>query len=250
MCQLLQLPQSSFYYTPQRADDSQIRTAIETICPAKPRHGHRRVADSLNRQGISIGEEKVCRLMREMGLLVRPRRRRIQTTNSPKGKPLYPNRIKGLEIVRPNQVICGDITYIPSANGRTAYLAILIDVFTRMIRGWELAWHMSVKLVDGALDKALAKGIRPEIHHADHGSQYIAQSYCQRLEALGCQISSQCQPKVVPGKIRMLKASLGISKMNWSGLRSSRISSMPIRRFHISSMWFIIMSVHIRHWGI
>ena len=62
-----------------------------------------------------------------------------------------------------------------------AYLAVLIDVFTRMIRGWELARSMSVKLIDRALDKALAKGGCPEVHHSDHGGQYIAQSYCDRL---------------------------------------------------------------------
>ena len=186
---MLQLPRSSFYYTSQRADDAQLREQIETICLKETRHGQRRVKDALNRQSIPIGREKVGRLIKEMGLSVQPRRRKIQTTNSPKGKPLYPNLIKGLEIVRPNQVVCGDITHIPLMNGRTAYLAILIDVFTRVIRGWELARQMSVGLIDTALDRALENGNCPEIHHADHGGQYIAHSYCQRLESFGCRIS-------------------------------------------------------------
>lgn len=127
--------------------------------------------------------------MREMELLVRPLRRKIQTTQSKKGQPLYPNLIKDLEITRPNQVWCGDITFIPFAHGKTAYLAILIDIFTRAIRGWEFAGEMSVKLIDQALDKALDNGVSPEIHHSDHGGQYIAKGYCDRLIALNCQIS-------------------------------------------------------------
>ena len=132
----------------------------------------------------------MCRhLMREMNLLVRPLRRKIQTTQSKKGKSLYLNLIKNLEVVRPNQVWCSDITFIPLSKGKTAYLAILIDIFTRAIRGWELELHMSEQLVDQALDLALAKWISPEIHHSDHGGQYISKGYCDRLIALNCLLS-------------------------------------------------------------
>ena len=127
--------------------------------------------------------------MGEMGLLVKRLRPPIHTTKSGKGKPLYPNLIKELEVTHPNQVWCGDITFIPLTNGKTAYLAVLIDIFTRMIRGWSLERDMSVKLIDQALDKALADGVSPEIHHSDHGGQYVAQSYYDRLVALDCQIS-------------------------------------------------------------
>ena len=64
-----------------------------------------------------------------------------------------------------------------------------VDIFTRMVRGWSLEREMSVKLIDQALDKALAKGHQPEIHHSDRGGQYITNSYCQRLREIGCQIS-------------------------------------------------------------
>ena len=77
----------------------------------------------------------------------------------------------------------------------TAYLAILIDIFTRAIRGWELELHMSEQLVDQALGLVLAKGISPEIHHSDHGGQYIAKGYCDRLIALTCQISMAAKGK-------------------------------------------------------
>ena len=127
--------------------------------------------------------------MAEMGLSVKRSRRKIQTTQSGEGKPLYPNLIKGLEITRPEQVWCGDITFIPLANGKTAYLAVLIDVFTRMVRGWSLERDMSVKLINQALDKALTKGVYPKIHHSDHGGQYVAKNYRDRLTPLNSRIS-------------------------------------------------------------
>jgi transposase InsO family protein len=97
--------------------------------------------------------------------------------------------LKGLDVIYPNQVWCADITFVPLAGGQTVYLALLFDVFTRMIRGWSLERDMSVKLIDQALDKALAKGHQPEIHHSDQGGQYIASSYCQRLWGMSCRIS-------------------------------------------------------------
>ena len=189
LCEMLQLSHSSFYYTSTVTDDVKIREALERLCLEKPRYGYRRITNQLHRAGIQIGEEKVRELMGEMNLLVKPLRPKVQTTKSGKGEPLYPNLIKGLEITRINQVWCGDITFIPLSGGRMAYLAVLIDVFTRMIRGWELARNMSVTLIDRALDRALARGTSPEIHHSDHGGQYIAQNYCDRLVSHNCQIS-------------------------------------------------------------
>ena len=195
LCELLFLQRSSFYYTSKADDDSHLRLAIEEICLKQTRYGYRRVTNRLRRAGISVDKEKVRSLMHEMGLKVRPLRRKIQTTQSKKGKPLYPNLIKNLEIIRPNQVWCADITFIPLSKGKTVYLAILIDVFTRAIRGWELDTTMSEKLIDSALDRALAQGIAPEIHHSDHGGQYIAKGYCEKLVSLDCQISMAAKGK-------------------------------------------------------
>ena len=189
LCELLELSHSSLYYTLIEVDDSWLRKTIETICLKKPRYGYRRVTNLLHRAGIEIGLDRVRRLMAEMGLSVKRSRSTIQTTKSGKGKPLYPNLIKYLEITRPEQVWCGDITFVPLADGKTVYLAVLIDVYTRMVRGWSLERDMSVKLIDQALDKAFAKGVCPEIHHSDHGGQYVAKNYRDRLTALNCRIS-------------------------------------------------------------
>lgn len=195
LCQLLQLPDSSFYYTSTQADDSQLLEGIETICLKNPRYGYRRVTNQLQRGGIEVGLHQVRCLMGQMGLSVTRLRPKVQTTKSGKGKPLYPNLIKDFEVTHPNQVWCGDITFIPLANGKTAYLAVLIDIFTRMIQGWSLETDMSVKLIDQALQRALAKGVSPKIHHSDHGGQYVSQSYCDKLISLDCRISMAAKGK-------------------------------------------------------
>ena len=189
LCKLLGLAHSSFYYTSTAKDDSWLRSRIERICLTHHRRGYRRVTNALHREGIIVSKKRVQRLIQEMGLQVRPRRKRIVTTRSQSGESPYPNLLKGLDITYPNQVWSADITYVPLVNGQTAYLALLFDVFTRMVRGWSLERDMSVKLIDQTLDKALATGHQPEIHHSDRGGQYIAKSYCRRLVAMGCRIS-------------------------------------------------------------
>ncbi len=189
LCKLLDLARSNVYYGSIAKDDSWLGKRIERICLTHHRHGYRRVTDELHRQGVIVSHKRVQRLMQEMALQVRPRRKKLITTRSQAGRCQYPNLLKGLEVSYPNQVWCADITYVPPANGQTAYLALLVDVFTRMIRGWSLERDMSVKLIDQALDKALATGHQPLIHHSDQGGQYIAHSYCQRLEGIDCRIS-------------------------------------------------------------
>ena len=98
LCGLLELSHSSFYYTVIEVDDSWLRKTIETICLEKPRCGYRRVTNLLHRVGTKIGPDKVRRLIAEMGLSVRRSRPKVQTTRSGKGKPLYPNLMKHLEI--------------------------------------------------------------------------------------------------------------------------------------------------------
>ncbi len=172
LCDVIGLARSSFYYKSQASDDSKLRRDIEGVCLRYTRYGYRRVLRRLQRKGHRVGHNRVNSLMGEMDLSVRPRRRRIRTTKSDGSHPKYPNLLKGLEVVGPDQVWCADITYIPLANSGTVYLAFLIDVFTRMVRGWHLSSGMSAELTQEALARALSTGRQPEIHHSDRGSQY------------------------------------------------------------------------------
>lgn len=195
LCDVIGLARSSFYYKSQRSDDSELRSDIEGVCLRYTRYGYRRVLGRLQRKGYAVGHNRVNRLMGEMYLSVRPRRRKIRTTRSDGSHPKYPNLLKGLAVIRPDQVWCADITYIPLANSRTVYLAFLIDVFTRMVRGWYLSRGMSEELTQEALTRALSTGHQPEIHHSDRGSQYTAHGYCKTVASLGAQISMSAKGK-------------------------------------------------------
>ena len=143
-----------------------------------PRYGYRRVTTELERREWHINRKRVQRLMQEAKLKVEVRSY-CQTTNSKHPYGRYPNIIKQLEIVRLDQGWCADLTYIRLPK-QFVYLAVLLDVFTRSIRGWELAGHMMEELPKAALRQALSRH-RPEIHHSDQGVQYTASGYVNLL---------------------------------------------------------------------
>src|SRR5258708_2173484 len=105
--------------------------------------------------------------MHERGWQARRKRTHHQTTDSAHTFPRYPNLVEHLEIVRPEQVWVSDITYIRLLEEFVS-LAVLMDVFTRGIRGWHLGRSLDQSLTLRALEQALAHHA-PEIHHSDQG---------------------------------------------------------------------------------
>ncbi|MCH8292352.1 transposase [Candidatus Poribacteria bacterium] len=95
LCKLLGLARSSFYYDSTAQDDSWLRQQIEGICLIHHRRGYRRVTNALHREGIIVNKKRVQRLIAEMNLQVRPRRKRVITTKSQSGKSPYPNLLRG-----------------------------------------------------------------------------------------------------------------------------------------------------------
>ena len=188
LCGLMDIPRSSYYYAPDRRGDMEIRDSIEHACLKYSRYGYRRITSVLKRDSIHIDKERVRLIMKDMGLQVRGRRRKIRTTVSLGSAP-YPNLLKNLDISYPDHVWCGDISYISLADGSTAYLAILMDIYTRTIRGWSLRRDLSESLVHEALTKALQTGHIPAIHHSDQGGQYRSDSYDSKLLELDVKIS-------------------------------------------------------------
>jgi putative transposase len=180
ICEVLDYPRSQVYYQAQApVDESDIQAAIRQIAGQYPTYGYRRITKQLQKEGHVINHKRVARLMAEMGLMGKPPRKRKRTTNSNHDYRRYPNRVMNLTIDRPNQVWVGDITYI-RLQDEFVYLAVLMDVFTRSIRGWHLARTMDQSLTLQALEKGLEKGV-PEIHHSDQGVQYAATAYVDLL---------------------------------------------------------------------
>lgn len=189
LCDLLNTSRSSYYYEALEANDSRVRQAIESIATEFPTNGSRRISAQLERapNELTVNRKRVQRLMKEMKIQCRVRKRTIHTTDSRHSFPRYPNLVRELRIVVPDQVWVSDITYI-RLREEFIYLAIVMDVYTRAIRGWRLGAGLGGDLAMGALQMALAKG-RPEIHHSDQGVQYAATAYTERLVGLGTRIS-------------------------------------------------------------
>jgi putative transposase len=199
--ELLDLPRIEYYRWINRADylskiaqeDMRILEEIKKIIKEFAGYGYRRVAKELQNKGCKINHKRVSRLMRENGLKCGNKRKFIpKTTDSDHDNPIYPNLIKGLEITRPDQVWVSDITYIQLDRG-FAYLATIMDVFTRKCIGWNLSKNMRTDLVMGALNMALDARWNPNlkglIHHSDRGVQYTSHEHIDCLKEHGIRIS-------------------------------------------------------------
>ncbi|MGA9532036.1 MAG: IS3 family transposase, partial [Anaerolineales bacterium] len=138
VCEVLGLARSSYYHRSQKSDDGELGTAIGEEAAAWPVYGYRRITNELRRKGWRGNEKKARWLMREMNLQVRKRGPKRATTDSRHDLPRYPNLIKQLEIIRPDQVWASDITYI-RLRREFVYLAVIMDVCSRAIRGWNLS---------------------------------------------------------------------------------------------------------------
>jgi putative transposase len=187
VCRVLGYTRSHYYYRPRAGDEALLQAAIARLAEAWPTYGYRRITALLRREDFQVNRKHVARLMREMGLQGRAPARHVRTTQSAHPYPRYPNLVQDLMIVRPDQVWVGDITYV-RLRAECVYLAVLMDVYTRRIRGWHLSRQLDQALTLTALRRALAQH-RPEIHHSDQGGQYAATAYIETLRAVGAQIS-------------------------------------------------------------
>ena len=188
ICDVLGFNKSTFYYQP-KSDPSEdvLRAEILRLAAAYPTYGYRRITKLLvETEGHTVGYKRVARLMREMNLSVSVKRA-CQTTKSLQGDKPWRNLLETLDVSHPDQVWVGDITYV-RLKGRFIYVAVLMDVFTRMIRGWNLSQHLTQALTLPPLEQALHDRV-PKIHHSDQGVQYLSNAYLSVLEEHAIEIS-------------------------------------------------------------
>jgi putative transposase len=188
-CRLFDLSRSSYYYSGVEKPDSELEQAIETVLGEFPTYGTRRVSQQLRRvpHNLLVNRKRVKRVMSKKGWLQPVKRRKCRTTDSLHPYPRYPNLVKNLEVVCPDQVWAADITYIRLQRD-FVYLAVMLDIFTRSVRGWCLSRLIDQDLTLEALHMALQTGV-PEIHHSDQGVQYAALAYVDMLKEHNIQIS-------------------------------------------------------------
>jgi transposase InsO family protein len=189
LCRVLDVPRSTQYYQPVERDEADLRQALEAAAQQFPTYGSRRLSQQVRRAPYRLraGRTRVRRLMGELGLKRRPKPRICRTTNSQHGFGRYPNLVAQRVAAAPDEIWVSDITYI-RLHREFIYLAVVMDVFTRTIRGWNLGRSLSQELTLVALERALVHQ-RPQIHHSDQGVQYAAPAYIQALKQAGVAIS-------------------------------------------------------------
>jgi putative transposase len=224
LCEALDVSASGYHAWAARADSpaelwrQELVAAMHEIhAEMKERYGSPRMTAELKARGHECSENTVAKLMSAHGIQARSRRRFTRTTDSKHGLPVAPNLLaRCFEPSGPNESWGADITYLPTAEG-WLYLAVVEDLFSRMIVGWSMAATMESRLVVDALEMALSRR-RPDaglLAHSDRGSQYASDHYQRVLAAEGivCSMSEvgQCWDNApVESFFGRLKVELGV----------------------------------------
>ncbi len=187
-CALLQISRSGHYYRPTGKSEGALALMrlIDEAFLESPYYGARQMMRHLHRLGHRIGRHRVARLMRKMGL-----RAIFQKPNTSAPHPehrVYPYLLRNLAVLRPNQVWCSDITYIPMRRG-FLYLVAIMDWHSRRVLSWRLSNTMDVGFCVEALEEALVRYGTPEIFNTDQGSQFTSVAFTQVLKDASVQIS-------------------------------------------------------------
>lgn len=187
-CDLLSISRSSIYYTPtgESALNLKLMELIDKQFLATPWYGSRQMARYLRREGYNIGRKRIRRLMRKMGLYAIYQE--PQTTIANPEHKSYPYLLRNLEITRPNQVWCTDITYIRMGKG-FMYLVAVMDWHSRKVLSWRLSNTMDTDFCIAALEEAIELYGTPEIFNTDQGSQFTSLSFTEVLKQNNIRIS-------------------------------------------------------------
>jgi len=202
MCRLLEVSRSGYYDRRTREPSARVRAdsllvdGIRRLYKEnKGRAGSPRITEQLRTEGQSVGKNRVARLMRAEELRAKAARKYKATTNSNHNLPVAPNLLEqDFTAMAPNQKWVSDITYIATDEG-WLYLAVVLDLYSRIVVGWAMSERMTAALVCDALHMALWRRKRPEnvIVHSDRGSQYCSGDYQKLLKDNGlvCSMSKK-----------------------------------------------------------
>lgn len=205
MCRALGVSRAGYYaWRSRRPSAAEVRREVLTEEAkqiheeVKGRYGSPRIHAELVARGHECGVNFVAKLMRQAGIAAKTKRKFRQTTDSNHALPVAENLLdRAFDPEEPNERWCADITYIPTREG-WLYLAVVEDLFSRMVVGWSMDQTMTSRLVVDALEMALArrstlKGSSSSglLTHSDRGSQYASEHYQRRLaeERIACSMS-------------------------------------------------------------
>ncbi|PCI54368.1 MAG: hypothetical protein COB36_10280 [Alphaproteobacteria bacterium] len=165
-CELVSISRSTFYHTAQGESPLNLllMRLIDEQFMETPYYGSRQMARHLRRAGYCVSRKRVRRLMRKIGLT--PIYQKPRTSTPYPRHKVYPYLLRGLDISRPNQVWCTDITYIPMKRG-FLYLVAIMDWNSRRVLSWRLSNSMDVSFCIEALEEAIERYGTPEIFNTD-----------------------------------------------------------------------------------
>ena len=192
MCEIAGVSRAGYYRhwraSEPRREETELRDVIQRLALGNRHYGYRRIGALLSREGWCVNHKRVNRLMREDNLLCLRRKAFVPaTTDSAHRFRIYPNLARRLIPMAINQLWVADITYVRLAEA-FAYLAVILDAYSRRVVGWSLADHLRTALALDALEMALSgREITAGalIHHSDRGVQYASGDYVARLDAIG-----------------------------------------------------------------
>lgn len=197
ICSRMGVTRQAYYQYQKRmkARNHQEQLALELVKDERRRHprlGTRKlyfkIAPILKAKGIKLGRDGLFELLRRHGMLVEPRRRGPRTTDG--AATWWKNLLAEAQIEAPNQAWVADISYLYTLHGH-CYMALISDVHSRKIIGWDVSESLELEGALRALNMALKdlpKDAAP-IHHSDRGSQYRSKAYIQQLQGRGCRVS-------------------------------------------------------------
>ena len=187
-CELLDIPRSTFYHLPAPVSDAdlELMRLIDHCHTELPFYGSRRIVTWLEDEGHTVNRKRVRRLMRTMGIVACYPKRNLSVANQ--AHRVYPYLLRHLDIQRPNQVWCTDITYIPMARG-FVYLVAVMDWYSRKVLSWKLSNTLDSQFCVDALETAIERYGAPEIFNTDQGSQFTSDEFISVLKRNDIQIS-------------------------------------------------------------
>ena len=190
-CQLLGLHRSSYYrqnnYPMEESDENlKLMRLIDEEYTRHPFYGSRKIRDYIGHCGYRVNRKRIQRLMRIMKIQsIAPK---PNTSVPRKEHKIYPYLLKGMEITKPDQVWCTDITYIPMPGG-FVYLTAVMDWHSRYVLSWEVSTTMDKDFCVSALQSAIRRFGKPDIFNTDQGSQYTGNDFTGVLKQHQIQIS-------------------------------------------------------------
>lgn len=198
-----------------------------------------KIGPGLKQHGLKVGRDKLFTWMREYGLLIKPRRRYTQTTNSKHWLKKYPNLVKDLAVTAPEQVWVSDITYIKTDEGN-CYLNLVTDAYSRKIMGYSIADTMETEIMKKAYEMAINQRCYPGsqlIHHSDRGIQYCSKEYVRLSELTNALISmtengDPYENALAERMNRTLKDEFGLGRRLPSKQQAFRLAEEAVRLYN------------------